>query len=187
MRKINVSTYVALDGVTERPERWSLTYFSEDAAKHAHDQLFASDALLMGRRTYEGFAPVWPTMRTEEGDFADRMNTLPKYVASTTLAEPLEWNNSTLLEGDVPAVVAKLKAEPGQDILVYGSDTLVRSLLEHDLVDELRLWFHPVIAGSGAGLFKQNATESTLKHVDTKLLSSGVVILSYAPAGAPSR
>lgn len=172
-----MSTYVTLDGVMEAPS-WSAPFWNEEAAKYAYDQLFASDALLLGRVTYQGFAAAWPSMTDEEG-FADRMNGLPKFVASTTLSDP-QWNAS-LLEGDVAAEVSKLKQQPGQDILIYGSSGLVHTLMPHDLIDEYRIWVYPVIVGSGRRLFR-DGSETALSLVDTKTFSSGVVILTYQPA-----
>ncbi len=148
-----MSTYVTLDGVMEAPS-WSAPFWNEEAAKYAYDQLFASDALLLGRVTYQGFAAAWPSMTDEEG-FADRMNGLPKFVASTTLSDP-QWNAS-LLEGDVAAEVSKLKQQPGQDILIYGSSGLVHTLMPHDLIDEYRIWVYPVIVGSGRRLFRDGS------------------------------
>lgn len=175
MRRIIVSTYATLDGVIESPGEWSLDYFDEEAAKFASEQLFAADSLLLGRKTYQGFAEAWPS-RT--GDFADRMNSMPKYVVSTTLEEPLEWNNSTLIAGDVAEEVTKLKQQPGQDILIYGTGRLAHTLLQHGLIDEHRLWVIPVIWGSGERIF-DGWDRATLDLVDTKVLPSGTVILSH--------
>lgn len=182
MRRVIVSTYVTLDGVMEAPEKWSLRFFNEEAAEYAHDQLFASGALLLGRETYEGFAAAWPSMTDEEG-FADRMNGLPKYVVSTTLTEPLEWNNSTLIRENIAEEVAELKRQPGGDILMYGSADLMHTLMRHDLIDEYRIWVEPVIVGSGKRLFKDVGDTTVLRLVDTKAIGTGVVILSYQPAG----
>jgi dihydrofolate reductase len=183
LRRLVVSTYVSLDGVMEDPA-WSAPYFNEEADKFARDQLWASDALLLGRRTYEIFAASWPTQEwiEREGDFADRMNGLPKYVASTRLEEPLEWSNSGLLKGDVAEEVRKLKEESGQDILMYSSVDLMHTLIEHSLIDEYRIWIHPVVLGSGRHLFKEGIDKTELKLVDTTTLSTGVVILAYQSA-----
>lgn len=188
MRKVIVSEFATLDGVMEDPGGaegfehggWSFQFFGEEQQKVKLDELFAADALLLGRVTYQGFAAAWPSMTDEQG-FADRMNGLPKYVASTTLNE-LEWNNSHVIEGDVAEAVAELKQEPGQDILVAGSLTLARSLLQHDLVDELRLMVSPVVLGSGRSLFGDGLGKKVFKPVDTQTFASGVVVLSYAPA-----
>ncbi len=179
MRKIIVSTYVSLDGVIEAPEKWSLKFWNDEHAKYAHDQLFASDALLMGRKVYKDFAASWPSRRNE---FADRMNGLPKHVVSTTLEEA-EWNNSTIIKENVAEEVSRLKEQPGQDILMYGSADLMHTLMEHDLIDEYRIWVHPVVLGSGKRLFRDESETKILRLVDTTTFSSGVVLLSYQPAG----
>ncbi len=189
MRKVVLSMYVTLDGVMEDPGGaegfehggWSMQFFDEDAAIYAREQLFASDALLLGRVTYQGFAAAWPSM-TDEAGFADRMNSLPKYVVSTTLDEA-EWNNSTLIKENVAEEVAKLKQQPGQDILIYGSGGLVHTLMQYDLIDEFRLWVHPVVLGSGKRLFGDGSDTTLLRLVGTKTFGSGVVVLSYQPAG----
>jgi len=195
VRKVVVSTYVTLDGVMQDPggtgefehRGWTMPFFNEEAGKYAHDQLFACDALLLGRRTYKEFAASWPTAAwvEGEGDFAARMNGLPKFVASTTLAEPLEWNNSSLIKGDVAQEVARLKQQPGQDILMYASAGLMRTLMRHDLIDEYRIWLHPVVLGSGKRLFDDGTGKTDLRLAGTTTLSSGVVILSYQPAALP--
>jgi dihydrofolate reductase len=163
---------------------WTAPYWSDEAQRFAREQLFASDALLLGRRTYETFAASWPTQAwiEREGEFAERMNGLSKYVASKTLEEPLEWSNSTLLKGNVGEAVAALKDEPGQDILMYSSVELMRSLMEHDLIDEYRLWLHPVILSSGRRLFQEGAEETALALVDSTTLPNGVMVLAYQPA-----
>jgi dihydrofolate reductase len=189
LRKINVSTYVTLDGVFDDPGGaedtehggWSNPYFNDEAAKYARDQLWSSDALLLGRKTYEEFAANWPNMEETEGEFAVRMNTLPKFVASSTLDEPLEWSNSSLIKGDVAEAVAKLKDEPGQNLLMYSSAELMHALMGHGLIDEVRLWVHPVVVGSGQRLFPDGSAAANLKLVDTTTLSTGVVILAYRP------
>lgn len=175
MRRIIVSTFATLDGVIESPQKWSLKYFDEEAAKFASEQLFAADALLLGRETYQGFAEAWPS-RT--GDFADRINSMAKYVVSTTLEEPLAWTNSRLIKGNVIEEVARLKQQPGQDILIYGTGRLAHTLLQHGLIDEHRLWVIPVIWGSGKRIFAGVDT-TTLELVAAKILPSGTVILSH--------
>ena len=158
MRRIVVSTYVTLDGVFEEPA-WSAPYWSDEAQKFARDQLWESDALLLGRTTYEEFASAWPTEEhiEAEGEFAERMNSYPKYVASNTLEEPLAWNNSHLIKGDVAQEIGKLKEESGQDILMYSSVGLMRTLMENNLVDRYRIWIHRLVLGSGARLFAEGA------------------------------
>ena len=180
MRKVIVSEYVTLDGIMEEPGHWSFQFWSEEAAKFKFDELFASDTLLLGRVTYEGFAKAWPSMADEAG-FADRMNGLPKYVVSTTLQD-LEWNNSRSIKGDVAQEVAKLKEQEGLDILVAGSAQLVHTLMQHDLVDEYRFMLHPIIVGNGKRLFRDGIDMTVLKLIGTKTFSSGIVILSYQPA-----
>jgi dihydrofolate reductase len=188
MRKVVVSEYVTADGVMEDPGGaegfehggWSFQFWSDESAKFKFDELFASDALLLGRVTYEGFAKAWPAMTDEQG-FADRMNSLPKFVVSTTL-EKAEWNNSRLIKGNIPEEIAGLKQQPGQDILVGGSRRLVHTLMQHDLIDEYRLLVHPVVLGSGKRLFADGSGKKALKLIDTKAFSSGVVALSYQPA-----
>ena len=184
MRKIVISEYVTVDGVMEDPgggEKsayggWSFQYWSDEAGKYKFDELFASDALLLGRVTYEGFARAWPSMQDEAG-FADRMNNLPKYVVSTTL-EKAEWNNSHIIKGNVAEEVAKLKQQPGQNILVAGSAALAQTLMQHGLVDDYWLMVHPIVVGGGKRLF-QDASKTPLQLVETKPLPLGVVVLHY--------
>jgi dihydrofolate reductase len=188
MRKIIVSEFVTLDGVMEDPggaEKtkhggWSFQFFNEEYMKYKFDELFASDALLLGRVTYQGFAAAWPSMMDEEG-FADRMNSLPKFVVSTTL-EKVEWNNSRLIKENIAEEISGLKQQPGQDILVAGSGTLVQTLMHHDLIDEYRLMVHPVVLGSGKRLFGDGTDMKVLRLTDTRTFSSGVVVLTYQPA-----
>lgn len=187
VRKVIVSEYVSLDGVMEDPGGaegfehggWSMQFFDEDAAVYARDQLFATGALLLGRVTYEGFAAAWPSM-TDEAGFADRMNSLPKFVVSTTLEE-VGWNNSTLIKGNIREAVSELKQQGGQDILIYGSGDLVHTLMQDDLIDEYRIWVHPVVLGSGKRFFRDGSATSILRLVDTRMFGSGVVVLSYRP------
>jgi dihydrofolate reductase len=187
MRKVVVSEYLTLDGVMQDPGGvgeieqggWTIPYWNDEIAKFQFDGLFASDALLLGRVTYQGFAAAWPSMEPEEGEFAVRMNNLPKYVVSTTL-EKVEWNNSQLITGDVAQAVAKLKQQPGQDILIAGSAALVQTLMQHNLIDEYRLLVYPVVLGSGKRLFGEGST-TNLRLVETRTFSSGVVALTYRP------
>jgi dihydrofolate reductase len=177
MRKVMVSSFVSLDGVMEEPQHWNFQFWNDEHTAYATEILFASDALLLGRETYEPFASSWST---RSGEFADKINSMPKFVASTTLKEPLTWN-ATLIKGNVPQAVAKLKQQPGKDIMIYGSSTLVRSLLPSGVIDDLRLWVHPIVLGSGRRVFEEGS-EAKLKLLEAKPLSSGVVILSYGPA-----
>jgi dihydrofolate reductase len=175
MGKLVVSEFVTLDGVMEDPggaegfERggWALQFDrGPEGDKFKLDELMEADALLLGRRTYEGFAEAWPS-RTDEMGFADKMNSMPKYVVSTTLTDP-EWQNSTVIGENVAEEIAKLKEQPGGDILVAGSCQLVQTLIEHDLVDEWRLMVFPVVLGAGKRLFKDGAEKTPLRLVEAK-------------------
>ena len=188
MGRIVVTEFVSLDGVMEAPGGgedfrhggWSFEIArGEEGDKFKLDEAFSSAALLLGRRTYEGFAAAWPS---REGEFADKFNTMPKYVVSSTLEDP-EWNNSTVLKGDVAEEVAKLKRDQDGDIVVHGSARLVQTLVEHDLVDEFRLMVFPVLLGSGKRLFGETTEKKPLRLVDSKVVGDGVAILVYEPAG----
>jgi dihydrofolate reductase len=187
VRRVIVSEFVSLDGVIEDP-RWTFRFISEERERFKFDELAASDALLLGRVTYEGFAAAWPNMmeqyegprRAELQEYTDMMNGYPKYVVSTTLEEPLEWSNSTLIKGNVAEEVSRLKQQPGKDILVFGSGDLVNTLMQHGLIDEYRLMVFPVVVGSGKRLF-DNIETTVLRLVETKTFGSGVVVLSYRP------
>jgi dihydrofolate reductase len=181
MRNVVVSEFVSLDGVVEDPS-WTFPFESEDKDQYKFDELAAADALLLGRVTYEGFAAAWPQMEEQTGEYGAWMNGYPKHVASTTLEEPLGWNNSTLIEGDLAVEVTRLKEHDGKDILVFGSGDLVNTLMRHDLIDEYRLMVFPVVVGSGKRLFGEGDTK-TLKLVETKTFDSGAVVLTYEPAG----
>jgi dihydrofolate reductase len=185
--RIVVTEFVSLDGVMEDPGGaenfrhggWSFEFNRGDEGdKFKLDETLSSEALLLGRVTYEGFAEAWPS---REGEFADRFNTMPKYVVSSTLEEP-EWNNSTVLKGDVAEEVAKLRQEQDGDIVVHGSAQLVQTLIEHDLVDELRLMVFPVVLGSGKRLYGETSDKKRLLLVDSKVVGDGVAILTYEPA-----
>ncbi len=178
MRKVVAAEYVSLDGVMEEPA-WTGPYFDEDLGKFQQDLLFTSDALLLGRVTYEGFAAAWPSM-TDEAGFADRMNGLPKHVASTTLEGPLDWNAS-LIEGSVAEEVSRLKEQSGQNLLIYGSADLVDTLMQHGLIDEYRLMVFPIVLGSGKRLFANHTETEALEFVDSKNTGSGVVVITYRP------
>src|SRR4029453_9653664 len=178
MRKLVVAEYVSLDGVMEDP-RGTHAYFNDELARYQRDQLFASDALLLGRKTFEGFAEAWPSMEATEGDFAVRMNTLPKFVASRTVTEPLPWNG-TLLKGDVAGAIAQLKRQPGLDILVYGSGELVQTLSKEGLVDEYRLMLFPIVVGRGQRLFRDGSSPVELDLTNSLTTSSGVAMLNFS-------
>lgn len=192
MRRIVAEAFLSLDGVTEDPGRfgeyehrgWTVPYWNDEIKKWHTDQLFASDALLLGRVTYEEFVAIWPRRRPDEarqglrsGDpFTDRMNSLPKFVVSTTLHEPLEWN-STLLKGDVADAVADLKEQPGEDILIYGSGALVNTLMPRNLIDEYRLMIYPLVLGRGKRFFRDGNDKTTLALKRSETSSTGVTML----------
>jgi dihydrofolate reductase len=184
--------YVTVDGVMQDPGGvgeiqhggWSNEYFDEELGKVQSDQLFASDALLLGRVTFEGFAAAWPSMEETEGEFAVRMNALPKYVASRSLNEPLPWNG-TLLKGDLVEEVAKLKEQSGQDLLIYGSSELVNALHPHGLIDEYTLMVFPVTLGVGNRLFRDRTDKTDLRLTAAKTTGTGVALLTYRTAGGP--
>jgi dihydrofolate reductase len=180
MRKINAWLFVTLDGVIEAPENWVI---ADDEMFGAMQADYAqSDALLLGRRTYETFAASWPE-RGSEIPNADWMNSTRKYVASTTLESP-EWNNSTVIDGDVAEAVGRLKLEDGKNIMVNGSGALVRTLMRDHLLDELRLFVHPVVVGSGIRLFDAESDAVELALVDSHVYDNGVMSLTYKPTGA---
>ncbi len=181
--RVVASEYVSLDGVADEPGQWSIPYFSDDLARYKLDELLATDALLLGRVTYDGFAGAWPSMTDEQG-FADRMNSLPKYVASTTLDEPT-WNAS-VIEGDIAGKVAALRQEAGQNLLLGGSFSILRTLMDRNLIDEYRLLVHPVVVGSGRRLFENGGTPASFTLSATQTFDSGVVALAYEPATSAS-
>jgi dihydrofolate reductase len=180
MRKIINSTYISLDGVIEQPHMWPPTGPDDERSGTIQTELLlACDAVLMGRRTYDVFAPVWPT---RSGDpYSDRINSMRKYVVSSTLGDP-DWSNTTVISGDPIAEITRLKAEPGKDIVQYGFGQLSHALMEHGLLDELRLWIHPLIVGRGGpdDLLYRDAPLTKFELRDTTPLKSGTVILSYA-------
>jgi dihydrofolate reductase len=189
MGRIVVTEFVSLDGVIEDPGGaedykhggWSFEISRGDEGdKFKLDEAFESDALLLGRVTYEGFADAWPS---REGEFADKFNQMPKYVVSTTLSDP-EWTNSTVIEGDLAEEVARLKEQIDGDIVVHGSAMLAQALVENDLVDELRLMVFPVVLGEGKRLFGETSDKKALELVDSRVVGDGVSILIYRPAEA---
>lgn len=177
MRKIVVTTFLSLDGIMEEPQ-WTFPYWSDEIAKFKYEELFASDALLLGRVTYEGFAQAWPG-RTDEQGFGDRMNNMTKYVVTNTL-QTVGWTNSTIVKGDIPAEIQKLKQQDGMDILVDGSAMLVQLLIQHNLVDVYRLLIYPVVLGKGKRLFQEGATDA-FKLVQSQGFASGVIGAIYTP------
>ena len=166
---------------------WTFQFPSEEQPKFKFDELSASDALLRGRVTYEGFAAARPHMTEQAGEYADIMNGYPKFVVSATLEEPPEWNNSTLIKENVAEEVSRLKQQPGQDILIFGSGDLVNMLVQHDLIDEYRIMLFPVVVGSGKRLFRDGSDTKALRLVETKTFGSGVVVLSYQPVETKGR
>jgi dihydrofolate reductase len=187
MRKLVVSEFVSLDGVMEDPGGaesfehggWTMPYWCDELAVFKSEELFAADALLLGRVTYEGFAAAWPG-RTDEAGFADHMNNSAKYVVSSTLKKA-DWNNSTILTGDLPTSVAAVKEKAGKDILVNGSATLVQGLIAEGLVDELRLEVYPVVLGRGKRLFGASGM-TKFDLVAQQATSTGVLLLTYRRA-----
>jgi dihydrofolate reductase len=187
MRNVVVTEFITLDGVFEDPGGseqtehggWSFKFWSDESGKYKSDELVASDAMLLGRVTYEGFAAAWPEM-TDESGFADRMNGLPKYVASRTL-DKLEWQNSHLIEGDVVEAVSALKQQDGQNILVHGSGELANTLLRAGLVDELRFLVSPIVLGSGRRFFEEGSPPKVMELAEAVSLDTGVLALTYRP------
>ena len=188
MGKIVATEYISLDGVVEAPggfEDFEHAGWSFEVDRGAEfdrfkfEETMNSEAQLLGRVTYEVFAASWPSM---EGEFADKFNAMPKYVVSSTLKNP-EWNNSTVLEGDVVKEVSRLKQAPGGDIVVHGSPRLVQTLLEHDLIDELRMMVFPVVLGTGKRLFGETSHKKRLRLTDSRTVGDGIAILVYEPVG----
>jgi dihydrofolate reductase len=185
MRRIVVTEFISLDGVVEDPGGsegtkhggWTFRFNDPEGMKYKLEETLSHDAMLLGRVTYEGFAQAWPE-RTDEVGFADKINSMKKYVVSSTLTEA-SWTNSEVLGPDLQAEVERIKAEPGNDILVAGSVQLVQGLLALDLVDELRLMMFPIVLGSGKRLFAQSDDAITLKLASAQPLESGTVILTY--------
>jgi dihydrofolate reductase len=199
MRKIIVFMNLTLDGVMQAPGRpdedrrggfeyggWALPYADPDMGKVAMESMAATDGILLGRRTYEDFYAVWPN-RTDGNPFTAVLNNTEKFVASRTLQEPLPWVNSTLLKGDAGDAVARLKEQPGKDVVVLGSGDLVQSLVRCNLIDQYVIQIHPLILGSGRRLFNDADSRVALRLVDTKTTSTGVMIATYQPAVASPR
>jgi dihydrofolate reductase len=182
MRKLVESTFVSLDGVISRPEKWGAPYWNDEHADYAHNLLFSADALLLGRDTYEVFADSWP--KRPGNEFTDRINSMPKHVASRTLQDA-EWN-STIIKGDVPQEVAKLKQDEGQNLLKYGTGQLTQTLMEHGLVDEFHFWIFPVVVGGGDRLL-EGMDMTHLKLIDTTRFSTGIVVMKFTPNGITAK
>jgi dihydrofolate reductase len=181
MRKIVAGLFISLDGVVEAPHEWHFPYFSDEMGAAVDAQIAASDAMLLGRVTYEEFAGYWPQQGSEV-ELADHMNNTPKYVVSNTLQNVDAWQNSTLINGDVNAALTELKQQPGKNLAITGSATLVRSLLRDGLLDELRLLVHPVVVGRGKRLFPDGTDQQGLELVDSQTIPNGVLYLTYQPA-----
>jgi dihydrofolate reductase len=187
MGRIVVTEFVSLDGVMEAPggedfkyKGWSFDFDrGDDGNKFKLDEVHQSEALLLGRVTYESFAAAWPT---RDGEFADKFNSMPKYVVSSSLQDP-EWNNTTVINGDVAIEVSRLREALDGDIYVHGSCRLAQALIENDLVDELHLMVFPVILGTGKRLFGETSDKKTLRLVDSRTVGDGVAILIYERAG----
>ena len=192
MRKLFVSEFLTVDGVMQAPGAsdedmeggfqhggWQLAYFDEVFATSMTETMAETGGFVLGRKTYELFAAYWPTAKEEVGEFADLMNEMPKFVASTTLRAPLAWQNSALLEGDLKAAVKALKGEEGKDLQVIGSGQLAQWLAAQGLVDEYRLMFHPVVLGSGKRLFEGGGPRMPLRLIDSTVTTTGVLIVTY--------
>ena len=196
MRKVIVSEFTSLDGVAQAPGGadedtsggfahggWHMRYMEDELSrKWVLESIIEAGAFLLGRRTYEIFAAYWPKASEEEQVIAEPLNRKPKYVASTSLREPLEWQNSTLVAGDVASGVAALKQGDDGDLHVIGSTELVRTLIEHDLVDEFRLMIDPVVLGGGKRIFSDDGLLRPLRLIDGQVTSTGVILATYAPA-----
>ena len=195
MRKVIANEFMSLDGVVQAPGGadedtsggfehggWHMRYFDELSQKWVLESIVEAGGFLLGRRTYEIFAAYWPKAPEEEQVIAQPLNTKPKYVASTTLTEPIEWENSTVLQGDVAEAVAALKREDGADVHVIGSADLVRTLIEQGLVDELRLMIDPVLLGGGKRIFRDDGSLRPLRLVHSEVTTTGAILATYAPA-----
>jgi dihydrofolate reductase len=178
--RLVATEYVSLDGIFEEPGQWSFPFFSDQAAQFKWGELQASDALLLGRKTYEGFAGAWPTMEGT-GEFGEKMNSMPKYVVSSAL-EQADWAGSILVKGDLAAEIGKLKAKPGQDLLLSGSGQLLKGLTQAKLIDLYRFMLHPIVLGKGARLFADGFDQTVLELTHHETFDSGIVILEYQPA-----
>jgi dihydrofolate reductase len=175
MRKVVAAEFLSLDGVMESPDKWHFPYFNEEMGQAIGEGFAAADAMLMGRVNYEEWAAFWPGQDPQ-------MNAMQKYVVSTTLEEPLGWQNSTLIGENVAEEIATLKQGEGGDIVISGSGALVRSLLQYGLLDELKLMIHPVVVGGGKRLFEDDGEQKALELVESKTFETGVLYLTYRPA-----
>jgi len=177
MRRIIESTLVSLDGVFGDPPTWAMEYFDQEAEKFALELLSEADAMLMGRRSYEFFAGAFPQ---QKGEYGSRINSIRKYVFSNTVKKA-DWSNTTIVRGDVVAEAAKLKEQEGRALVIYGHGLLGQTLLEHDLLDELKIWIHPFFVGHGPLLFREGKTARLMLEA-TRTLGSGTVVLTYRAA-----
>ena len=195
MRKVIVTEWMTLDGVVQAPGApdedtsggfkhgaWHLGYFDDISRKWVVDNLNEAGSFLLGRRTYEGFAAHWPNASEEEQIIARPLNTKPKYVVSTTLREPLAWQNSTVIRGDVARAVGALKQDDGSDLHVIGSTQLVQTLIGHDLVDEFRVMVDPLVLGGGKRIFHDDGARRPLRLVQSQVTTTGAILATYAPA-----
>jgi dihydrofolate reductase len=195
--KLMVQEWVTLDGVVQAPGMkdedrsggfehgsWSLPYFEDTSMKWVVDNLNEAGGFVLGRRTYELFAGHWPNASEEEQPMAQPLNSKPKFVATKTLTEPLEWENSTILPGDVAKAVADLKEEDGDHLLVIGSAELVKTLVDHDLVDEFRMMIDPLVIGGGKRLFPEDGALNELKLIDSETTKTGAILATYAATEA---
>ena len=181
MRKLVAAEFLSLDGVMESPDKWHFPYFDEEMGRAVGEGFASADAMLMGRVNYEEWAAFWPAQDPEENPMAAQMNAMQKYVVSTTLEEPLGWQNSTLIKENVAEEIANLKRGEGGDIVISGSGALVRSLLRYGLLDELKLMVHPIVVGGGKRLFEEGEGQTKLELVDSRTFPTGVLYLTYRP------
>jgi dihydrofolate reductase len=195
MRKVIVNEWMSLDGVVQAPGTadedtsggfkhggWHVRYFDDISQNRVVENLTEAGGFLLGRRTYEIFAAYWPNAPEEEQALAEPLNTRPKYVASTTLTEPLEWQNSTVLQGDLAEAVVALKQQDGEDLHVIGSTELVQTLIEHDLVDEFRMMIDPLVVGGGKRIFRDDGALRPLRLLASEVTTTGAILATYAPA-----
>jgi len=178
--RLVATEYLSLDGVFEEPGHWSGPMFNEEAGQFKWAELQASDALLIGRKTYEGFAAAWPTMKGT-GEFGEKMNTMPKYVVSSTL-DKADWPGSKLIKGNIADEIRKLKKQPGKDLLLSGSGQLFNAMMRENLVDLYRLMVHPIVLGKGARLFTDEEARRKLDLKEIKRFATGIVVLEFEPA-----